>query len=236
MMGTKPARIPRTHLALLGALLVLGACNAPPVAEPGIHFVLESPTGLDALNVDATAAVHSGKKCVRVVETVQGSGGGLALFSASDFYDGTIELELSGRLHPDAAPNMRGFVGIAFRVHGTEKLQYECFYLRPTNGRAAEQLRRNHSTQYVSHPEFPWFRLRDEHPGVYESYADLVPGEWTRVKIVADGSSAALYLHGDEQPALVVPELLGADEAGAIGLWIGLGTEAHFRDLRIQQR
>jgi hypothetical protein len=55
----------------------------------------------------------------------------------------------------------------------------ESIYLRPTNGRADDQLRRNHSVQYDSVPDFPWFRLRKESPGVYESYTDLEAGEWS---------------------------------------------------------
>ena len=34
-----------------------------------------------------------------------------------------------------------------------------------------------------------------ENPGVYESYTDLVPGEWTHVKIVVDGTKARLYVN-----------------------------------------
>src|SRR5438128_8445754 len=45
----------------------------------------------------------------------------------------------------------RGFIGIAFRVRGD---RYEYIYLRPTNGRADDQVRRNHSTQYSAHPSF----------------------------------------------------------------------------------
>ena len=55
------------------------------------------------------------------------------------------------------------------------------FLLRPTNGRAEDQPRRNHSTQYVSEPDFPWQRLRQENPGVYETYTDLQPGVWTKI-------------------------------------------------------
>ena len=44
----------------------------------------------------------------------------------------------------------------------------------------------------MSHPDQPWHRLRKESPGVYESYVDLVPGEWTRVKIVVAGTTARL--------------------------------------------
>jgi hypothetical protein len=46
--------------------------------------------------------------------------------------------------------------------------------LRPTNGRADDQVRRNHSTQYISYPDFPWYRLREETPGMYESYSDSI--------------------------------------------------------------
>jgi hypothetical protein len=129
----------------------------------------------------------------------------------------------------------RGFVGVAFRLR-KDPLRYECFYLRPTNGRAEDQLRRNHSTQYISHPDHPWDRLRKENPGVYESYVDLVPGEWTRVKIVVSGTEARLFVHGAEQPSLIVKDLkLGVSE-GAVALWIGPGTEAHFTGLRIEPR
>ena len=62
----------------------------------------------------------------------------------------------------DADPAMRGFVGVAFRVDPEDSNRYECFYLRPTNARADVQLRRNHTTQYVSHPDYPWYRLREE--------------------------------------------------------------------------
>jgi hypothetical protein len=86
---------------------------------------------------------------------------------------------------------MRGFIGIAFRVQGDGE-KFECFYLRSSNGRANDQLRRNHSLQYISSPEFGWKRLRTEKPGIYESYADLVAGEWTRVKIVVSATKAQL--------------------------------------------
>jgi len=58
---------------------------------------------------------------------------------------------------------MCGFVGIAFHTQKNAS-HFECFYLGPNNGRADDQLRRNHVTQYVSHPDFPWRRLREEAP------------------------------------------------------------------------
>jgi len=72
-----------------------------------------------------------------------------------EFKNGVIELELAGERDPDADPNMRGFVGLAFRVDPENYYSYECFYLRPANGRANDQVRRNHSTHYISHPDYP---------------------------------------------------------------------------------
>lgn len=158
----------------------------------------------------------------------------LAIVQNSFFTNGTIEVEMSGDRLPDSDTSNRGFVGIAFRVEGSDSLRrFECFYLRPANGRAEDQLRRNHSTQYVSEPEYTWQRLRKETPGVYESYVDLVPGEWTHVRIVVKDRSARLYVNGSSEPCLVVHDLKKGLSTGAVALWIGVGTEAHFRNLRI---
>ena len=127
----------------------------------------------------------------------------------------------------------RGFVGVAFRV-AEDRKKFECLYLRPTNGRADDQVRRNHSAQYISFPEYPWARSRKETPEKYESYVDLEPGVWTKVRITVRGEQARLYVHGNAQPTLLVNDLkLGAAAKGAVALWIGPGTEAHFANLRI---
>jgi hypothetical protein len=156
----------------------------------------------------------------------------LAVVAGSTLTNGRIEVELSGAPQAGAGAGARGFVGIAFRV-GDDAQQFEAFYLRPTNGRADDQARRNHSTQYISFPGYPWQKLREESPAVYESYVDLEPGVWTRVRIDVEGSRARLYVHGAEQPTLLVNDLKQPVRAGAVGLWIGPGTEAYFRKLRI---
>jgi hypothetical protein len=102
-----------------------------------------------------------------------------------------------------------------------------------TNGRANDQLQRNHSSQYVSYPDFPWNRLREENPGVYESYVDLDAGAWTRIKIVVAGIKAQLYVNGAEQPCLIVNDLKLGDSNGQVALWAGSDTEAYFSNLKI---
>jgi hypothetical protein len=158
----------------------------------------------------------------------------LAVIDGTDFSSGVIEAEIAGAPAPGAAEGARGFVGIAFRVQ--KDLQtYDAFYLRPTNGRADDQERRNHAAQYIAHPDWPWFRLRKETPSRYESYVDLVPGAWTKVKIEVDGAKARLYVHDQQQPVLIVNDVKsGAEAHGAIALWIDVGTLAHFRNLVVR--
>ena len=78
-----------------------------------------------------------------------------------------IEVHLVGLPRNGSPPDTRGFAGRALQVKG-HGARFEAFYLRFTNGRE-DQLRRNHAAQYVSEADSPWFRLREENPGVYES-------------------------------------------------------------------
>jgi len=186
------------------------------------------------VGVDVTEVTYRGRAALRLVEKpgVAVEEDSLAVIPGLTFGSGTLEVDVAGAPRADAIQGARGFVGIAFRLQG-DPARYECVYIRPKNGRAEDQLRRNHSTQYVSHPEYPWHRLRRESPGVYESYVDLVSGAWTSLKIVVHGTEARLFVHGAEQPALIVKDLkLGVSE-GAVALWIGAGTEGHFANLRV---
>jgi hypothetical protein len=147
------------------------------------------------------------------------------------FQNGAIEVELAGRPAAGVGGGARGFIGIAFRLQGD---QYEYIYLRPTNGRADDQIRRNHSTQYGSHPKFGFAELRQQSPEKYESYVDLEPGVWTRYRITAEGTKARLYVHGASQPCLIVNDLKLGDSSGGVALWIGPGTEGYFTGLEIK--
>lgn len=214
-------------LKLFNALLLTAVCLAQTRT-----FRLDSMDGLKQHNVTATPATHQGRPAVRVTEAGGQGEDRLLIVSGTDFQDGVIEIDVAGRPAAGAGEQARGFVGVAFRV-APNLSKFECFYLRPTNGRAEDQVRRNHSLQYVSFPEFPWPRLRKEFPEKYESYADLVPGEWTKVKIEARGDKARLYVHGAPQPSLIVNDLKLGNSKGAIALWIGPGTEAYFSSLRV---
>lgn len=187
------------------------------------------------VNVNTRETNYAGKKALEV--TGNGVTAETTFVKLNDFLfkDGIIEVELSGQPGAGSSDQARGFVGLAFRINN-DNSKFECIYIRPTNGRSDDQVRRNHSVQYISFPDFPWHKLRKEFPEKYESYVDLAPGEWTKVKIEVKGASAKLYVHGNTQPALIVNDLkLGADVAGSIGLWIGPGTLAHFSGLHLKQ-
>jgi hypothetical protein len=200
-------------------------------------FTLETPATLELINLQAKSVSYRGKSALRLVEQDMTSDEeSIAIIPDSNFKDGVIEIEIAGSPRADAPAEMRGFVGIAFRVRphtlaGTRGKFFEYFYVRPSNGRADDQLRRNHSTQYCSHPDYPWFRLREESPGVYESYTDLIVGEWTKLKIAVAGVRAQLFVNGAEQPCLIVNDLKLGETQGQIALWVGAGTEAHFSKL-----
>jgi hypothetical protein len=208
-------------------------------------YPLESVEGLRLHDATAEPATLAGKKGLRLkisdeaLRRVQSLPGGqfeldgLASIEGVVFSNGVIEAEVAGSPAPGAFEGARGFVGIAFRMQDDLKT-YDGFYLRPTNGRAEDQERRNHAVQYISHPDWPWFRLRKETPSRYEAYADLVAGEWTKIRIEVHGERARLYVHGSEQPTLLVNDVKSGPSAkGAVALWLGPGTVAHFRNLSI---
>jgi len=175
---------------------------------------------------------YKGKRAIKVVEdgSVQ-NGEAYAVVKNTNFHNGTIEVELAGRPAAGAGEGARGFIGMAFRLRDG---RFEYIYLRPTNGRADDQVRRNHSTQYSSFPDFDFARSRKEAPEKYESYVDLDPGAWTRYRVVVQGTTARLFVHGAEQPALVVNDLKLGDSTGPVALWIGPGTEGYFTGLTIK--
>jgi len=246
MRNSSRARSATVSLVKAFALVVIAALVLPSsAAAQARSYALESVAGLRLHNVSVTPVTHEGKRGVRVTisddaqRSVAGQQGQqppleqLAVIEGSDFANGVIEAEIAGAPAPGAGAGARGFVGIAFRVQPDMKT-YDAFYLRPTNGRADDQVRRNHSVQYISHPDWRWNRLREESPKKYESYADLVPGAWTRIRIEVNGDRARLFVHGQEQPTLIVNDVkTGAQARGAIALWIDAGTVAHFRDVRV---
>ena len=95
---------------------------------------------------------YLGKRAVKITEDGQvANGEAYAIVKDAVFHHGAIDVELAGRPAAGAGGDARGFIGIAFRLQNG---QFEYIYLRPANGRADDQVRRNHSTAVQRPPEF----------------------------------------------------------------------------------
>ena len=150
-----------------------------------------------------------------------------------NFHNGVIEVKVLSRLLKDAPPFARGFIGIAFRINETNT-KFECIYIRPVNARVEDQVRRNHSIQYYSYPDYKFDRLRKESPEKYEAYTDMEMNKWITMRIEVNGTQAKLFLDNNKQPSLIVNDLKhGADLSGSVGLWVETGTEAFFADMKV---
>jgi hypothetical protein len=195
----------------------------------------QSVDRLAGKNVALAQVTFKGRSAIQVIAAPDAANASsYAVVKDTSFRDGSIEVDLAGQPAAGAGAGARGFIGIAFRIQGDGR--YEYIYLRPTNGRADDQVRRNHSTQYSSHPDFDFARSRQEAPEKYESYVDLEPGVWTKYKIEVDGRKARLYVHGAEQPCLIVNDLKLEPQAGGVALWVGPGTEGYFSNLKITSK
>lgn len=191
------------------------------------------------INTFINAASLDGRQAIRVIKDpaiTEVDEPTFAKLIDSYFKNGVIKVTVLSRLLENAPDFARGFIGVAFRIDESNS-KFEGLYIRPTNGRADDQLRRNRSTQYFSYPDFKFDRLRNVSAGIYESYADMGLDEWINLKIEVQGDKAKLYLNESSQPVLVVNDLKhGADHSGGIGLWVDVGTEGFFTDLRIENK
>jgi hypothetical protein len=183
-------------------------------------------------NVSIAQTNYKGRSAIQLVAAPTAANAeSYAVVKDASFRDGAIEVDLAGQPAAGSSAGARGFIGIAFRFGADAS--YEYIYLRPTNGRVDDQVRRNHSTQYSSYPNFGFAESRKEAPEKYESYVDLQPGVWTKYKIEVEGPKARLYVNGAEQPCLIVNDMKLEPRSGGVALWVGPGTEGYFSNLKI---
>jgi hypothetical protein len=224
-------------LTLLSLLSIVSAAKQTQTSRS--KLTLDSATKLELINTDAKWMEYRGRHALHL-GPLPGQERAMnqelmAVLSESDFKDGAIEIDLAGarRAGYSTAGDTTGFkgmIGVTFRIQGEKR---ETIYVRPENARLSDQLFRNRVTQYESIPDFPWTRLRDESPGVYESYVDLEPGAWTHLKIEVSGVKARLYVNGASQPCLIVNDLKLGESHGKIALWTRVSTDAYFSNLRV---
>jgi len=143
---------------------------------------------------------YLGKRAVKITEAGQvANGEAYAIVRDAVFHNGAIDVELAGRPVAGAAGDARGFIGVAFRLQNG---QFEYVYLRPTNGRADDQVRLNHSTLYSAHPNFSFASPANRH-------RKSMRVTWTLSR--ASGRATASLSRGRRLPA---------HAATAVALWV----------------
>ncbi len=145
-----------------------------------------------------------------------------------NFSTGTIEIDLRGK---DIV--QQSFLGVAF--HGVDTITYDAIYFRPFNFQSSDPIRKIHAVQYVSEPDFPWRRLREEKNGVYEKGIDPPPSavEWFHARIVVGESDIKVYVNNSPTPSLIVNKL-NTRKDGLIGLW-SFGVNGEFANINIKK-
>lgn len=168
-------------------------------------------------------------KAANAVEMDAKEGDGIGILKEIEFETGTIEIELLGENNPG-----RSFIGIAFNIEDQET--FEAIYFRPFNFVATEQARKDHMVQYIYHPEFTWYKLREDRTGEFENEIPVPPDpdKWFDAKIVVSEKEVKVFVDEIADPVLVV-ERLTKGTSGKIGLWAGNGSSGRFRNLVLTQ-
>jgi len=155
-------------------------------------------------------------------------GEGVLWLIDSEFTNGSIELDLKGENKPG-----KSFVGVAFR--GVNDSTYDAVYFRPFN--FANPQRSSHSIQYISHPKYPWYKLRKQFPGKYEGKVTSVPNpdQWFHARIEIEKYVVKVFVNHDTVPSLEV-EMLNPQQKGWIGFWVGYNSDGMFKHLKIRNQ
>ncbi len=179
------------------------------------------------VNRRAVTLDSAGRTILRLDEA---PGAGMIWTAATDFGDGTIELDIRGR---DVF--QKSFPGIAFRC--ASSVACDIVYLRPFNFRSADPTRHAHALQYTSYPDFSWERLRADSPGKYESAVvpEPKPDDWVHLRLELHGTDLQVFVNHASAPSLRV-KTLGGRTHGGIGLWVGDLSPGDFANLSIVRR
>lgn len=108
-------------------------------------------------------------------------------------------------------------------------------YFRPFNFQSEEQIKREHSVQYISPPKHEWKFLRTNFGGQYEAEFPRkpAPDDWFGVRIKIDVDR--VYVHDTEsQTELLNIERLEKQISDKIGLWAGNNSKGEFKNLKIR--
>jgi hypothetical protein len=224
MISRRIAPLLSVPLLLTGALGPGRHVDAQEVLRPDLAGIATGE-GWTLVNRGSTIETEGGQTVVTFDARV---GDGAAWLDGVELHNGTIEVLIKGKNNPG-----QSFVGIAFR--GVDDRTYDAVYFRPFNFVGDNDLSRSHMVQYISHPEYTWARLREEHTDVYENPLANPPDpdRFFRARIEISKPEIRVYVGEETEPCLVVEELTDRT-GGRVGLWMGNGSDGSFAELVIR--
>lgn len=155
-------------------------------------------------------------------------GEGMAVLNDVSFTNGTMTFDIKGENKPG-----RSFVGIAFNIE--DDSTFEGVYFRPFNFESSEQIRREHSIQYIYHPDFPWNRLREENTGEFEAefFDPPSPDDWFSISLTVE-KDEVIVKDVNSGKVLLQTRRLSSATSDKIGLWVGNNSKGSFKNLKIR--
>jgi hypothetical protein len=189
-------------------------------------YSLSESNKLEVFNRKVIPFSENGKKGIRFSKN---ENDGVAWLNGISFSNGIIEVDIRGK-----DEYQQSFVGIAF--HGIDNNTLDAIYFRPFNFQTTDPVRKIHSVQYVSQPDYTWQVLREKFNGKYEKEVIPAPNgnEWFHVKIIVKYPEITVFVNDNPQPSLIV-EKLNKRTSGKIGLWVGNNSDGDFANFQIIQ-
>jgi len=180
-------------MMMMGWVMALALAGAPPaMAQYELTF---SGRAWSTSASDAVVEEYLGREALRMRN-------GAVVLSGVDFENGVIEYDVATTGH-------RSFVGVAFRLRQTPRVEYEHFYVRP------HQAGRFDATQYT--PEINGVAAWQLYPE-YNAPVDVPTGEWIHVRIVVSGHRMEAWVGDADEPVQVVEDLRLDVGPGAVAL------------------
>ncbi len=197
--------VPRIGSLLALATLVIqvvAALQAPAAGAEPLRLDLRDPAW-ELTGADAVIEELDGRTALRL-------GTGSAVRRDVEFLDGTIEFDLR-------VTGYRSFSFLSFRMESDD--EHEEIYFRAHKSRLPDAI------QYtpVYRGSSQWQLYHDDRA---TAPAPFPPDEWIPIRVVVQGSRAAVFVGATEEPQLVVPRLAREPKPGYLALssFLPLGT------------
>ncbi len=181
---------------LVASVLVFSGIGSPVEAADSTPLKLDlGGPGWELEGEDTVVEELDGEVALRLKS-------GQATYRGVEFLDGTIEFDLQ-------VTELRSFAYIYFRMASGD--EHEEFYFRPHKSLLPDAVQ--YSPVFKGSSQWQLY-----HDARSTAAAHIPAGEWIPVKVVVEGSRAAVFVGAVEKPQLVVPNLGHEPQAGYIAL------------------